>query len=163
MDLFKRLPLKPLDSSWPPFPDDAKPEYLALADRFAVADGAVLPAFLEQDAAAAAAQNRFRRFRLILMVGAALTTIFGAVQAALGDAAWPGVFVAILGLATGAIANQYRRTQPLSRYLTSRAKAEELRSLYFRYLSGVDGAEQRELEKRVAAISHSKRAGDDHE
>jgi hypothetical protein len=71
--------------------------------------------------------------------------------------------VAILGLATGAIANQYRRTQPLSHYLTSRAKAEELRSLYFRYLSGVDGVEQRELEKRVAAISHSKRAGDDHE
>jgi len=156
LELFKQLPIGHRSSSWPPFPDEAKSDYPALGDRFEVLDSEVLPAFLELDAAATASQTRYRRFRLALMVGAGLTTIAGALLAALGGATWPGLIVAVLGLATTAIADMYRRDQPLERYLTSRAKAEQLRSMYFRYLSGLDGGDRRTLERRVAAIAHSR-------
>jgi hypothetical protein len=162
LQLFKQLPLGRNPSFWPPFPDEQKSEYPALADRFDVVDSEVLPALLDCDAAATAAQLRYRRFRLALMIGAGLTTVSGALLAALGDARWPGLIVAMLGLATTAVANLYRRDQPLERYLINRAKTEHLRSLYFRYLSGVDGGDRRTLEKRVAAITHSRssEAGD---
>ena len=156
LKLFTQLPIGSRASSWPPFPDDAKAEYPALADRFAVLDSEVLPSFLDLDTEANVAQTSYRRFRLTLMVGAGLTTIAGALLAALGGATWPGLIVAVLGLGTTGIANVYRRDQPLERYLTSRAKAEQLRSIYFRYLSGVDGTDRRALEKQVAAIAHSR-------
>ena len=156
LKLFKQLPIGSRTSSWPPFPDDAKAAYPALADRFAVLDSEVLPSFLELDSEATTAQISYRRFRLTLMVGAGLTAIAGALLAALGGATWPGLVVAVLGLGTTGIANAYRRDQPLERYLTSRAKAEQLRSMYFRYLSGVDGEDRRALEKRVAEIVHSR-------
>jgi hypothetical protein len=156
VELFKQLPVGHGAGSWPPFPDGEKNAYPALAERFEVLDSEVLPAFLEMDAEASAAQIRYRRFRLALMTGAGLTTVAGALLAALGGATWPGLIVAVLGLATTALANLYRRDQPLERYLTSRAKAEHLRSIYFRYLSGIDGSDRRTLEKRVAAIAHSR-------
>lgn len=154
--LFKQLPIGSSPSSWPPFPDDEKAAYPALADRFAVLDSEVLPSFLELDAEAGAAQISYRRFRLTLMAGAGLTTVAGSLLAAVGGATWPGLIVAVLGLGTTGIANVYRRDQPLERYLTSRAKAEQLRSMYFRYLSGVDGDDRRALERQVAAIAHSR-------
>ena len=162
MKLFNQLPMGHSASSWPPLPDEEKGTYPALADRFDVLDSEVLPAFLALDAEAGAAQVRYRRFRLALMIGAGLTTIAGALLAALGGATWPGLVVAVLGLGTTAIANVYRRDQPLERYLTSRAKAEHLRSIYFWYLSGLDASDRRALEKRVAAIAHarSSEAGD---
>jgi len=88
------------------------------------------------------------------MVGTALTVIFCAVQAAADDVRWPGAVLAILGLAAAGIANTNRRSKPLARYLTARAKAEELRSTYFRYLSGVSGLNDRGLEAMVASIEH---------
>ncbi|MEN8240092.1 MAG: DUF4231 domain-containing protein [Actinomycetota bacterium] len=159
MELFRRLPITRSPSNWPPFPDEAKQAYPALADRFVVLDEEVLPAFREQDASAKAAQIRYRRFRVAMMVGAALTAIAGALLAALGDAGWPAFAVAVLGLATGSLAGLYRRDQPLARYLESRSRAEQLRSLYFRYLSGVDGQDRREIERRVATIKGTARSG----
>jgi len=156
VELFKQLPIGHSAGSWPPFPDEDKSTYPALAERFEVLDSEVLPAFLELDAVATSAQIRYRRFRLTLMTGAGLTTIAGALLAALGGATWPGLIVAVLGLATTALANLYRRDQPLERYLIARAKAEHLRSIYFRYLSGIDGSDRRALEKQVAAIAHSR-------
>lgn len=156
MELFKQLPIRGNPESWPPFPDAAKSTYPLLADRFEVVDSEILPAFLEQDAQATAAQIRYRRFRLALMIGAGLTTIAGALLAALGGATWPGLMVAILGIATTALANVYRRDQPLERYLISRSKAEHLRSIYFRYLSGTYPGDQRTLEREVQHISRSR-------
>lgn len=156
LKLFNQLPIGRSPSSWPPFPDDDKASYPALADRFTVVDSEVLPAFMELDTEASQAQISYRRFRLTLILGAGLTTIAGALLAALGGATWPGLLVAVVGLGTTGVANAYRRDQPLERYLTSRAKAEQLRSMYFRYLSGVDADDQRALEKRVAAIVHSR-------
>lgn len=159
MELTRRLPFRRSGPDWPPFPDKSKASFPALADRFETADRVVLPAFSRQDRAALKAQNQYRRFRLVLITGAALTTVFGAVQAAVGGATWPGIVLAVLGLATAAIANQYRRVGPLATYLTTRAKAEELRSTYFFYLSGVGPANASDLETRVATIEYSEGNG----
>lgn len=156
MEMFKQLPIGRSAGAWPPFPDEEKSAYPALAERFEILDSEVLPAFLELDAEATSAQIRYRRFRLALMTGAGLTTVAGALLAALGGATWPGLIVAVLGLATTALANVYRRDQPLERYLITRAKAEHLRSIYFRYLSGISGGDRRTLERQVAAIAHSR-------
>lgn len=148
-----RLPFGRGADPWPPIPDESRAAYAGLEPRFAVLDEVVMPAFVEHDRNAMRAQRDYRRFRLALIIGVALTSLFGAVQAAIGEAAWVGAILTILGLVTAGIANQQRRSQPLRRYLTERAKAEELRSLYFAFLSG--DRDQRTLESETAAIRYS--------
>ena len=148
-----RLPVGGSVVSWPPIDPDAQAAFPALWDRFADADTAILPLFTKHDLAALAAQASHRRFQLVVTVGALLTTVSGALQAAWSDMRWPGIVLALVGAATAAVANQQRRARPMFRYLTERAKAEELRSLYYRYLSGVDDRlEGRGLERAVAGI-----------
>jgi hypothetical protein len=152
-----RLPVGSGGESWPPISTEARSEYPTLEERFAILDEAVVPAFVEHDSNAIKAQTIHRRYRFALIVGVALTTSFGALQAAVNDAAWVGVVLAVLAAMTGAIANQERRSQPLRRHLTERAKAEELRSLYFAFLSG--DRDQRALERDAAAIRYSEAEG----
>jgi hypothetical protein len=152
-----RLPFARSPVSWPPIDANAQREFPALHERFATADAIILPKFTEHDVAALTSQASHRRFQLWIILGATLTTVLGAVQAAADDVRWPGVVLALTGAATALIANRQRRSRPMLHYLTERAKAEELRSLYYRYLSGVDDddrddADGRELERKVAAI-----------
>ena len=88
------------------------------------------------------------------MLGTALTVVFGAVQAATGDDTWPGLVLAVLGFTAAGIANTYRRSRPLAGYLTARAKAEQLRSAYFLYISGVSGLDARGLEATAVNIEY---------
>jgi hypothetical protein len=133
--------------------DAARARYPSLQSRLAELDAAVVEPFVTHDHEALAVQRRHRQFQLALIVGAALTSALGALQAAV-DAAWTGIAVAVVGAAATAVGNQQRRRAPLRQYLTARAKAEELRSLYFRYLAGLDGWDIRRLEAEVAAIVH---------
>jgi transcriptional regulator of acetoin/glycerol metabolism len=135
-------------------PSEAEGTYPLLSERFEALTVELLPSFKEYDEAATAAQGRHRRFQLLIIVGAALTSIFGAVQSALADQRWPGVVVALLAVIATAVANQQRRSQQLGHYLTDRAKAEELRSLYFQYLSGVYELDRKALEARIAEIGY---------
>ncbi len=140
-------------SVWPPVASDAHDHFPALRSRFEAADVTILPAFKTCDEAAMKAQTAHRRYQLVIIVGSLLTTVFGAVQATSSDLWWPGVAVGVVGAATAAVANQQRQSKPMVRYLAERAKAEQLRSLYFRYLAGVDGElEGRGLEVAVATI-----------
>jgi hypothetical protein len=155
-----RLPFDRFSSSWPPIDPRAKTRFPALEDRFARADSEILPTFTKHDQAALATQASHRRYQLAVIVGALLTTVLGAAQAAWSDLRWPGVALALVGAATGLVANNQRRARPMVRYLTERAKAEELRSLYYRYLSGVDDQlDGRGLEQAVARIEYSDKNG----
>jgi SLOG in TRPM, prokaryote len=108
--------------------------YPALRQRLTEADGLVYPAFVSCDNEAQLEQNRYRWFIVLAIVGGLLTTTFGAVQAWLQSAAWPGVVVATLGAATSGITTVARRQGSLHNYLSARIRAERLRSLYFEYL-----------------------------
>lgn len=148
-----QLPFGKRPDPWPPVPSDVSGDQTALADRFAEANRVVLPEFERCDGAAFAGQRRHRRYQLLMVIAAMATGIMGAVQAALADDRWPGVVVAVLGLAATAIATRQRDERTGEKYLGERAKAEALRALYFRHLAAVDDANERQLEEQVAAIA----------
>src|SRR5204863_8516674 len=67
--------------------------YPALADRIVELQAVLVPLFRECDAEAAVEQNRYRRQQVTLIIGGFLTATLGAVQAAVGKQAWPGIAV----------------------------------------------------------------------
>ena len=150
-----RLPFGGTDTSRAPVPSDERPDFPALQERFEDLDDTLVPAFSAHDGSALDAQQSYRRFQLVLVVGAALASFFGAVQATLGDdGRWAAIVVVVVGALTSFASSQLRREHLPARYLVERAKAEELRALYFEYLSGVGDA--RALEARVADIRERK-------
>lgn len=146
-----RLPLG-AERSHPPMTKEQQASFPLLRDRFEVLDEIVLEPFRKHDSVAIADQRRHRQFQLALAVCVGLTVTFGALQAA-DEGRWVGVVLTLLGLGAAAIANRQRQRGALSRYLRERAKAEELRALYFSYLSGTGPASRTELEAAVARIS----------
>lgn len=151
MLLFKRLPLKsrptgPIVERTPEF------DLPVLAARVETLDRVLTPEFERLDGESLREQTRHRRLELITLVLAAVTSVFGAVQATITDEWWPGVAIAVAGLVGAAVTRHANQTSPVSKYLDSRARAEELRSLYFRYLGGLDGDSELALEARVVQI-----------
>ena len=146
--------------SAPLLPEDARREYPLLAERIEEADRYVAPAFAECDQVALREQNRWRWFTVLAIAGGFLTTVFGAVQAWLQSALWPGVVVVTVGAASGALTTVARRQGSLQQYLAARLRAERLRSLYFEHVahgSAKPGEEgRRDLERRVAEIHYGK-------
>jgi hypothetical protein len=132
----------------------------ALADDFATLDEVLLPMFHELDANALEAQNAFRRGQVVIIVGGALATALGAVQAALGGGVTAlGVAGAIVSGGLAAVVSYMRGRDAQREYLTSRLKAEQLRGEYFRFLGRVDpydaddpGVRRRRLRDHVEAI-----------
>ena len=150
--------------SAPLLPEEARREYPLLAERIGEADRYVAPAFIECDQLALREQNRTRWFTVLAIAGGFLTTLFGAVQAWLQSALWPGVVVVSVGAATTALTTVARRQGSLQQYLAARLRAERLRSLYFEHIAqaacgdeAASGEESRHaLERRVAEIHYGK-------
>jgi hypothetical protein len=138
----------------------ATTRYPSLAERAGEADAIVYPAFAEQDGVALVEQNRYRWFAVLAIVGGFVTTVFGALQAWLQSARWPGVVVATLAAATTALSTVARRQDSREHYLTARLRAERLRSLYFENLTRppiIDvNADRRDLTVQVAKVRSSK-------
>jgi Protein of unknown function (DUF4231) len=159
--LFRRWPRLRLKIIAPELiPADRAERYPSLAADLAVIDEIVLPAFSSYDIDAQRAQNTYRRQQVILIGVSALTSGFGAVQAALGHDAWPGIVVGALGAfsaGTAALA-QERRAQRT--YLDNRTKAERLRAEAFAYLAELtsfSGPDRRtRLVRSVANVAQGK-------
>jgi hypothetical protein len=119
----------------PPEVRDASP---ALEEDFDVLERELLPDFYEFDEAALRAQNSFRLGQLFIIVGGAVATALGLVQAALGGGVTEiGVAEAVTA-GTLAAAVTYVRGQHAQReYFTNRLKAERLRGEYFLFLGCV--------------------------
>ena len=157
-----RLPFGAVPVPAAPVSADQRAGFPALRERFTDLDDIVVPEFVDHDAKALIAQRRHRRFQLVLIVGAALTSIFGALQGTVGGSEALGIVVAVLGLSTSFVIARQRKNRPLSRHLAERAKAEELRSLYFRYLSGTGPSDADGLRAEVGVIVADKGvAGDE--
>ena len=131
---------------------DAARRYPLLRQRLEDADRIVYPAFAASDVEAQREQNRYRRFTLFAILGGLLTTAFGAIQTGLPSAAWPGVVVATLGAATSVVTSVARRHGTLNNYLTSRIRAERLRSLFFDYLANRPTTDPATHEAQVLAL-----------
>jgi len=142
--LLKRFPkLHAPNESYPVIPGDRDEEhdypgragFPQLAPDFEVLDKEVAPAFTQYDKAALRDQNRYRRQQVIIILGAALLTGLGGLQAVFPHQRWPGLFLAALGIVLSLTAGFARDRAALTDYLSARVKAERLRALHFWYLS----------------------------
>jgi hypothetical protein len=131
-------------------------DYPALSEDFAILDRELLPRFRELDDEALAAQNRFRREQLVLIVAGASAAVLGALQGMVDDP-WPGLGEAAVAVVLGALGTRNRELAAQDHYRHNRVKAEQLRGEYFRFLGRVDDyADERiriqRLKRRVVEI-----------
>ena len=109
--------------------------YPALAEDLTYADETVGSAFAESDRNALLAQNRYRRQQVTVILGSVLLSALGGLQAALPDARWPGLALALVGFALVAVGRAAGELNTFNTFLRERLQAERLRSAYFRFLS----------------------------
>jgi Protein of unknown function (DUF4231) len=162
--MLRRFPkLRAPADSWSVIPSEKRAEYPEFAGDFAVLDREVAPAFTEYDLAALRDQNSFRRQQVLILIGSALVTGLGGLQAVFVGQRWPGVVLAVIGVLLAA-STRAAGEQSLQRdYLEARVKAERLRGLHFLYLSrsGPYAGPDREAALRLSVLAI--RAGRDPE
>jgi hypothetical protein len=136
LPLLARFPrLRDPAPSGPVIPPTARATYPALADDLDTLGEVVSPEFTRLDATALRDQNRHRRQQVLVLLGSAVITALGGTQAALPDARWPGVALAVAGVLLATSSRWANEQGNLDSYLAARVKAERIRALYFRYLS----------------------------
>ena len=127
-----------------------------LTDDLALVDAELVPAFRTSDELALAAQNRWARRELGLLVLSAMLVVATSIQAAVANEAWPGVLVAALGGVSSVLSNAAKSADARGVFLRHRQEAERLRSLVWTSLSvGVTAPvlrRERALERQVAMI-----------
>jgi hypothetical protein len=134
--LLRRFPtVRSPATSTPVLPRDVTKRYPALAEDIAVLDDVVGQAFTDSDREALRNQNSYRRQQVVLILGATLLSGLGGLQAALSDQRWPGILLAVLGLALAALGQTAGELNTFERFLSERVKTERFRAMYFRYLS----------------------------
>ncbi len=162
--LFTRFPrLKAPASSWPVIPPGVGDEFPTLQEDLAVLSEDVSPAYAVYDAQALKAQNSHRLQQVVLLIGAALTSGIGGIQAMVSDQRWPGILLSGLGFVLGLFGIWVKRQGVLDRYLYARLRAERLRALHFRYLARLgsyssDGRREA-LRDAVSAIGEGRESG----
>jgi hypothetical protein len=138
-------------------PAAARDAYPALRDDLDLLDQEVVPAFTEHDLKALRSQNSYRGQQIVLLIGAALLSGLGGLQAMFPEQRWPGVLIAVLGLLLGAFGRWAKRQRSLDAYLTARLRAERLRAVHFQFLArrgryaGPEAAD--ELRRSVRSIA----------
>lgn len=121
--------------SSPVIPPDKRGPYGLLADDFAILDAEVGRYFTDFDIEALQAQNRYRRQQVTVLIGSALVTGLGGLQAVFPGERWPGLALAVLGVAIGGFSQAFKDLDMKTDYLDARVKAERLRALHFLFLS----------------------------
>jgi len=141
--LLKRFPrLRAPSVSYPVIPVEPQDDYPGrdafpeLAQDFTVLDREVVPAFTGYDKTALRDQNRYRRQQVLVILGSALVAGLGGLQAVFPHQRWPGIVLAVLGLALASTSAFAKERASLDSYLKARVRAERLRALHFEYLSG---------------------------
>ncbi|MFZ0158997.1 MAG: DUF4231 domain-containing protein [Kineosporiaceae bacterium] len=161
--LLRRVPsLRSAAWSVPVLPADAAERYPGLADDLDAVRDYLAPAFDELDRTALQQQNRYRRQRLLVSLGAALVTGLGGLEAGFPRQWWPGVVLGVVSASVAAGSRVGRERTVHEEYLTARVQAERLRALHFRYLfarppfDGADGERRLALRRAVSAVRNGK-------
>jgi hypothetical protein len=115
-------------------PEQAR-RYPALAGDITVLHEVVGPAFSASERAALLAQNRYRRQQVVILLGSALLTGLGGLQAIFPDQVWLSLVLAVLAVVLTGVSRAAGELKTLECFLGERVKAERLRAMYFRYLS----------------------------
>jgi hypothetical protein len=130
MTLFKRLPRlrwKASEAQEEIIPPDVQTQCPELATDFKLLAEELMPHFSELDASGLRLQNEFRLEQVLLIFGAALATILGALHPSVG-AVWIGITESVLAAALSAVAMRAKTTRVQQGYFTDRLKAEKHRT-----------------------------------
>lgn len=128
-------------------------DYPELEADLGVLDAVLVPAYYRLDGEALEAQNRFRLTQLLLILGGATATILGIIQAAIGGGNVAlGIVEAVLAGLLAPLAVATRSGKAHRHFLTSRLRAERLRSEYFVFLTGAAGYAGLSDERRQALL-----------
>ncbi|GAA1572778.1 hypothetical protein GCM10009827_113440 [Dactylosporangium maewongense] len=137
-DLFRRFPRRGSRIvSDPIMPPAAKAGYPALAEDFE-ALRPVEERFERYDLEALRGQRSYRLQGIVVLLGSALLTGLGGLQAVLSDQRWPSAVLAVLAVALAGVSQFVVDDHALADYRLARVKAERLRALYFIYLARVE-------------------------
>jgi hypothetical protein len=154
--LLRRFPTRPPSTTEAIFPAEVRERYPALADDFAVLDRHLKEEFTRTDLTALRSQYAYRGLQVLMILGSALVSVLGAVQASFGGQRWIGILVAAAGALVAAVGTFGKERDTQNTYLQARVKAERLRAQYFRYLTRVGpyaGADREEaLQRAVIAV-----------
>lgn len=154
MKLFKRRP----KLFWRPGKPDSvisqevQIRYPALEDDFKTLERVLVPVFQKIDEQALKFQNQFRLWQVLLILGGALATILGALQATFSTAIWLGIIEGVLGIALATVTATVRQLQFQEKYFHLRLKAEALRREYFLFLGHVMPYDKDESRAKRLAI-----------
>ena len=129
----------------------AQQRFPTLAEHIDDLEAIVTPEFDRADRAAIANQAGLKRNRLIELTGGVVTAVLAIVRLGFGDRAqWAGAAAAIVAAGTGVVVIA-GRNHGLDQWLDNRRIAEELRSLYFRWLVSDAEAEREPRRARLRA------------
>jgi hypothetical protein len=125
----------------------------ALAPDFEILERELLPDFYRLDEAALRAQNTFRLGQLFVIVGGAIATSLGAVQAALGGGVTAiGIAEALVAGSLAGAATYVRGREAQRDYFTTRLKAERLRGEFFLFLGRTRPYDSDDDDHRLARL-----------
>jgi Protein of unknown function (DUF4231) len=134
--LLVRFPsLRAPRTSWPAVEPKTGTDYPELADDITTVDQVVGPAFREADLAALRHQNRYRRQQVVIILGSAVLTGLGGLQAVFPEQRWPGLVLGLLGALLAVLSTAVNELNALEGFMSERVKAERLRSACFRFMS----------------------------
>lgn len=156
--LLRRLPLGRPDPPRPPLSTEEEAGFPALAAELALLRDELVPALLLAQREAERHQRRHRRQQAAMLALALLTAVGGAAQAAWASSPWPGI-VTGLAAAGATVSTGYAfRRRSLPEFQRRRREAEELRTVYFRFLTGTlaEGATGRAA--LISAIARTRTA-----
>ncbi len=140
MELFKRFPslCQHTPVSEPIVSAEIQKKYPAFSEDFEFLEKRLMRHFHEFDNEALNAQRRFRREQIALIIGGALATIAGVLQATFTGLLWFGIIEGILATLLAILTHLSKRLKAQEDYFTNRLKAEALRSEYFLFLGRID-------------------------
>ena len=129
---FPRLRAPSRRSVSPVLPPDQARRFAALADDIRILDEEVGPAYAMSERAALVAQNRYRRQQVTILLGSALLTGLGGLQAVFPTQPWLGLVLVVVGILLTGVSQAAGELKTLDCFLTERVKAERLRAMSFR-------------------------------
>ncbi|MDP9799659.1 hypothetical protein J2S43_008171 [Catenuloplanes nepalensis] len=157
--LFRRLPWGRADPPRPPLSIADESAYPALAGELALLRAELVPALLRAQRDAERHQRRHRRQRVVMPVLAMLTAVGGAAQAAWASSPWPGVVTGLAAAGATVFTGYALRRRSLRDFQRCRRRAEALRTVYFRFLTGTLAGETELISAIARARSDAAAAG----
>ena len=160
--LLRRLPrLYGNVPSQPIVQPESRKSFADLEPDFSFLDEHLVPEFRRYDEEALAAQNRFRRQQLALILGGTSTTVLGSLHASLGPAwTWAAFTEAVVAGLLVVVVLVAQRAQAQRQYLESRLRAERLRAEFFRFVGRVGAyADEARREETLKRRVHELRTG----